>query len=246
MLADLDLLLIAVFCTADDLLPEPAKNARRILTDAEVVTLCVAQSIMGISSDVRFLNAARRAKSRSGSDTMRSSPAPAMSPSFRREHHTASATPATLTPASSAKSVRRCSSSRWSRRCSRSPRKAKPTAKDSPTRSGSQSSPPAAPAGRPLDPCRAANANPVRREAWWRRARSRPPPAAAGELEHRAHRKRASFNPPARSHSRLEHRWNTSLERRGVQRSSGEWRALAGYRSCLQMHGFRGGLTGNS
>ena len=33
MLADLDLLLIAVFCTADDLLPEPAKNARRILTD---------------------------------------------------------------------------------------------------------------------------------------------------------------------------------------------------------------------
>ena len=39
MLADLDLLLIAVFCTADDLLPEPAKNARRILTDAEVVTL---------------------------------------------------------------------------------------------------------------------------------------------------------------------------------------------------------------
>ena len=51
MLADLDLLLIAVFCTADDLLPEPAKNARRILTDAEVVTLCVAQAIMGIPSD---------------------------------------------------------------------------------------------------------------------------------------------------------------------------------------------------
>ena len=49
MLADLDLLLIAVFCTADDLLPEPAKNARRILTDAEVVTLCVAQAIMGIT-----------------------------------------------------------------------------------------------------------------------------------------------------------------------------------------------------
>ena len=49
MLADLDLLLIAVFCTADDLLPEPAKNARRILTDAEVVTLAVAQAIMGIT-----------------------------------------------------------------------------------------------------------------------------------------------------------------------------------------------------
>ena len=31
MLADLDLLLIAVFCAADDLLPAKAKNARRIL-----------------------------------------------------------------------------------------------------------------------------------------------------------------------------------------------------------------------
>jgi hypothetical protein len=60
MLADLDLLLIAVFCTADDLLPEPAGNARRILTDAEVVTLCVAQALMGISSDARFLRAARK------------------------------------------------------------------------------------------------------------------------------------------------------------------------------------------
>jgi len=60
MLADLDLLLIAVFCTADDLLPRAEKNARRILTDAEVVTLCVAQAIMGISSDARFLNVARK------------------------------------------------------------------------------------------------------------------------------------------------------------------------------------------
>jgi hypothetical protein len=60
MLADLDLLLIAVFCTADDLLPQAAKNARRILTDAEVVTLCVAQAIMGISSDARFLKVARK------------------------------------------------------------------------------------------------------------------------------------------------------------------------------------------
>jgi hypothetical protein len=40
MLADLDLLLISVFCTADDLLPEKPGNARRSLTDAEVVTLC--------------------------------------------------------------------------------------------------------------------------------------------------------------------------------------------------------------
>ncbi len=60
MLADLDLLLIAVFCTADDLLPEPARNARRILTDAEVVTLAVAQAIMGISSDARFVRTARK------------------------------------------------------------------------------------------------------------------------------------------------------------------------------------------
>jgi hypothetical protein len=37
--ADLDLLLIAVFCTADDLLPDRAKNAKRSVTDAEVITL---------------------------------------------------------------------------------------------------------------------------------------------------------------------------------------------------------------
>lgn len=58
MLADLDLLLTAVFCTADDLLPERKKNARRRLTDAEVVTLCVAQSIMGETSDERFVRIA--------------------------------------------------------------------------------------------------------------------------------------------------------------------------------------------
>ena len=55
MLADLDLLLIAVYCTADDLLPKKPRNARRIVTDAEVVTLCVAQSMLGISSDQRFI-----------------------------------------------------------------------------------------------------------------------------------------------------------------------------------------------
>jgi len=60
MLADLDLLLIAVFCTADDLLPERPRNARRSLTDAEVVTLCVAQAIMGVPSDERFLRVARK------------------------------------------------------------------------------------------------------------------------------------------------------------------------------------------
>lgn len=55
MLADLDLLLTAVFCTADDLLPEQGKNARRSVTDAEVVTLAVAQEIMGIDHDAEFL-----------------------------------------------------------------------------------------------------------------------------------------------------------------------------------------------
>ncbi len=60
MLADLDLLLIAVFCAADDLLPEKAGNARRILTDAEVVTLCVAQAIMGVPSDHRFARIAHK------------------------------------------------------------------------------------------------------------------------------------------------------------------------------------------
>ena len=53
--ADLDLLLTAVYVTADDLLPEKPGNARRSVTDAEVVTLCVAQAIMGIPSDYRFI-----------------------------------------------------------------------------------------------------------------------------------------------------------------------------------------------
>ena len=60
MLADLDLLLIAVFCTADDLLPERTKNARRRVTDAEVVTLCVAQQVMDIGSDREFLAVAAK------------------------------------------------------------------------------------------------------------------------------------------------------------------------------------------
>jgi hypothetical protein len=58
--ADLDLLCISVYCTADDLLPERPGNARRRLSDAEVVTLCVAQVLMVIPGDRRFLRAARR------------------------------------------------------------------------------------------------------------------------------------------------------------------------------------------
>ena len=60
MLADVDLLLIAVFVTADDLLPTRAKNARRSVTDAEVVTLAVAQAIMDVPSDREFLMRARK------------------------------------------------------------------------------------------------------------------------------------------------------------------------------------------
>jgi hypothetical protein len=60
MHADLDTLCTVVYCTADDLLPEARSNARRRLTDAELVTLCVAQAIMGIPSDRRFLAVARK------------------------------------------------------------------------------------------------------------------------------------------------------------------------------------------
>ena len=58
--ADLDLLLIAVYCTVDDLLPRRAGNARRRILDAEVITLAIAQAIMGIPSDPRFLAVAAR------------------------------------------------------------------------------------------------------------------------------------------------------------------------------------------
>jgi transposase len=58
--ADLDTLCTVISCTADDLLPTPKANARRRLTDAELVTLCVAQAIMGITSDRRFLAVARK------------------------------------------------------------------------------------------------------------------------------------------------------------------------------------------
>jgi len=58
--ADLDTLCTVVYCTADDLLPEARRNVRRKVTDAELVTLCVAQAIMGIPSDRRFLAVAAR------------------------------------------------------------------------------------------------------------------------------------------------------------------------------------------
>jgi hypothetical protein len=53
--ADLDLLLIAVYCSVDDLLPAKAANARRRITDAEVITLCIAQAMLDCRSDEQFL-----------------------------------------------------------------------------------------------------------------------------------------------------------------------------------------------
>jgi Transposase DDE domain len=58
--ANLDLLLTVVYCIADDFLPKRPGNARRKITDAEVVALCVAQAIMGIPSDPRFLAVAAK------------------------------------------------------------------------------------------------------------------------------------------------------------------------------------------
>jgi hypothetical protein len=57
--ADLDTLCTAVYVTADDLLPTRPANARRRVTDAELVTLALAQAVMGIPSDRRFLAVAR-------------------------------------------------------------------------------------------------------------------------------------------------------------------------------------------
>jgi hypothetical protein len=60
MIADLELLLTVVYCMTDDFLPKSAENARRAITDAELITLCIAQSIMGIPSDPRFLAVAAK------------------------------------------------------------------------------------------------------------------------------------------------------------------------------------------
>lgn len=54
MLADLDLLPTAVFCTADDLLPERQRNARRSLTDAEVATSVSLKRLWGSPLTVSF------------------------------------------------------------------------------------------------------------------------------------------------------------------------------------------------
>jgi Transposase DDE domain len=63
MLADLDLLLTTVYCVADDVLPRRAGNARRRVSDAEIVTLAVAQAVLDVSSDRAFLRLAARSLS---------------------------------------------------------------------------------------------------------------------------------------------------------------------------------------
>jgi hypothetical protein len=60
MLADLDLPLTIVFYVADNLPPAGQATPRRSLSDSEVVTLLVAQSIMGITSDRRIVKIARK------------------------------------------------------------------------------------------------------------------------------------------------------------------------------------------
>jgi hypothetical protein len=57
--ANLDLLLTVVYCITDDFLPQRPGNARRRITDPEIITLCIAQAIMGLPSDERFLAVAR-------------------------------------------------------------------------------------------------------------------------------------------------------------------------------------------
>ena len=58
--ADLDTLCTVVYCTADDLLPEARRNARRRRQRRRAGHPLVAQAIMGIPSDRRFLAVARK------------------------------------------------------------------------------------------------------------------------------------------------------------------------------------------
>jgi hypothetical protein len=58
--ARVDRLCVAQGDGVDDRLPWRSKNAKRSVTDAEVVTLAVAQAVMDIPSDREFLKVARR------------------------------------------------------------------------------------------------------------------------------------------------------------------------------------------
>ena len=63
MRADLDTLLIAVYCAACSLFPSPPEACRRrgrprTITDNELICLMVAQMLLGIDSERRFLSIA--------------------------------------------------------------------------------------------------------------------------------------------------------------------------------------------
>jgi hypothetical protein len=61
--ADLDTLLVAVYCAACTLFPAPARRSRgrpQLITDNELVCLMVAQMLLGQPSDRRFLSVAER------------------------------------------------------------------------------------------------------------------------------------------------------------------------------------------
>ena len=63
MRADLDTLLIAVYCAACTLFPAPARRSRgrpQLVTDNELLCLMVAQMLLGQPSDRRFLSVAER------------------------------------------------------------------------------------------------------------------------------------------------------------------------------------------
>jgi hypothetical protein len=55
-----DLLLAAVFCTAEGLLLERGKDAGGSVRDAELVTLAVAREVVGIDRDAGLLSFAKR------------------------------------------------------------------------------------------------------------------------------------------------------------------------------------------
>ncbi len=63
MRADLDTLLIAVYCAACSLFPaasEPRRGRPQLVTDNELLSLMVAQMLLGQPSDRRFLSVAKR------------------------------------------------------------------------------------------------------------------------------------------------------------------------------------------
>lgn len=59
MLAGLGVLCVSVYWEAHDRVPATPRNGRRKLTDADIVTFCVAEVLTAIPNDRRFLWVAR-------------------------------------------------------------------------------------------------------------------------------------------------------------------------------------------